>query len=437
METSNDNICKLLEMLDNPAAYSKEEIHDIINCDDDTREVYRLMVEAKRSSRRKLSCQPIDIDAKWAKFEREVIGKKSRSRKPLFWSVAIAASVLLLTGFFLFAPNSKEPRQLQADAGQKAISKTEKQITAKAEEETRKSEGEKIVQKTEVRHPKITLQGQREEKNTDKEVVLHVAERVVLESDDVKDESKKSQEQPIKQHETNRLAEVVFVGLDSVGNLVSITNYEDGKRLAEQLSIHTDSASEAWQKKHQRIAFYYKEKARLLKPRNMAFGMSCERSQANEWILYYDSIAHALIYKEAKKNIWQATNEALFKWKKIDKERYKSVLRKHPKKCKGIKVKTYSIPITDRQAQELKSMWLDVVSCGKKKAFLQSDMKYEFPLGELKVTAPNAKNPFVSFTNELSEAVMKGNVSHKDSMLTEPMIKKCLTDTKEAIQHTK
>ena len=82
-------------------------------------------------------------------------------------------------------------------------------------------------------------------------------------------------------------------------------------------------------------------------------------------------------------------------------------------------------------------MWLDVVSCGKKKAFLQSDMKYEFPLGELKVTAPNAKNPFVSFTNELSEAVMKGNVSHKDSMLTEPMIKKCLTDMKEAIQHTK
>ena len=51
METSNDNIRKLLEMLDNPAAYSKEEIHDIINCDNDTREVYRLMVEAKRSSR--------------------------------------------------------------------------------------------------------------------------------------------------------------------------------------------------------------------------------------------------------------------------------------------------------------------------------------------------------------------------------------------------
>ena len=193
METSNDNIRKLLEMLDNPAAYSKEEILDIINCDDDTREVYRLMVEAKRSSRRKLSSQPIDIDAKWTKFEREVIGKKPRSRKPLFWSIAVAASVLLLTGIFLFAPNSKEPRQLQADAGQKAISKTEKQITAKAEEETRKSEGEKIVQKTDVRHPEITLQGQREEKNTDKEVVLHVAERVVLESDDVKDESKKSQ----------------------------------------------------------------------------------------------------------------------------------------------------------------------------------------------------------------------------------------------------
>jgi hypothetical protein len=32
MDTSNDNIRKLFDMLDNPAAYSEQEIHEVINC---------------------------------------------------------------------------------------------------------------------------------------------------------------------------------------------------------------------------------------------------------------------------------------------------------------------------------------------------------------------------------------------------------------------
>ena len=51
METINKNIRQLLEMLDNPEAYTEQEIQNIINRDEDTRETYRLMVEAKRSSR--------------------------------------------------------------------------------------------------------------------------------------------------------------------------------------------------------------------------------------------------------------------------------------------------------------------------------------------------------------------------------------------------
>ena len=53
METINDNIRQLLEMLDNPEAYTEQEIQDIINRDEDTRETYRMMVEAKRSSRQR------------------------------------------------------------------------------------------------------------------------------------------------------------------------------------------------------------------------------------------------------------------------------------------------------------------------------------------------------------------------------------------------
>ena len=53
METINDNIRQLLEMLDNPEAYTEQEIQNIINRDEDTRETYRMMVEAKRSIRQR------------------------------------------------------------------------------------------------------------------------------------------------------------------------------------------------------------------------------------------------------------------------------------------------------------------------------------------------------------------------------------------------
>ena len=68
METTNENIRQLLEMLDHPETYTEQEIHDIINRDEDTRETYRLMVEAKRSSRNRQDETPVDVDAAWQRF---------------------------------------------------------------------------------------------------------------------------------------------------------------------------------------------------------------------------------------------------------------------------------------------------------------------------------------------------------------------------------
>ena len=68
METTSENIRQLLEMLDNPDAYTEQEIQDIINRDEDTRETYRLMVEAKRSSRHRQANKPVDVDTAWQKF---------------------------------------------------------------------------------------------------------------------------------------------------------------------------------------------------------------------------------------------------------------------------------------------------------------------------------------------------------------------------------
>ena len=70
METTNENIRQLLEMLDHPEAYTEQEIHDIINHDENTRETYRLMVEAKRSSRNRQDEAPVHVDDAWQRFAK-------------------------------------------------------------------------------------------------------------------------------------------------------------------------------------------------------------------------------------------------------------------------------------------------------------------------------------------------------------------------------
>ena len=52
-----------------------------------------------------------DVDAEWAKFEREVIGQSKASRKSLYWGIGIAASIALVAGIFLFGGNTEEPQQ--------------------------------------------------------------------------------------------------------------------------------------------------------------------------------------------------------------------------------------------------------------------------------------------------------------------------------------
>lgn len=52
-----------------------------------------------------------DVDAEWARFEREVINPKTASRKPFYWSIGIAASIALVVGIFLFGHDAEEPQQ--------------------------------------------------------------------------------------------------------------------------------------------------------------------------------------------------------------------------------------------------------------------------------------------------------------------------------------
>ena len=55
-----------------------------------------------------------NVDEEWAKFEREVIGQPTASRKPLYWGIGIAASIALIAGIFLFGHDTEEPQQIIA-----------------------------------------------------------------------------------------------------------------------------------------------------------------------------------------------------------------------------------------------------------------------------------------------------------------------------------
>lgn len=96
METSNENMRQLLEMLDHPEAYTDQEIQDIILRDKDMRETYRLMVDIKRSSRHRQHHDFDDVDAAWQRLSQEFQPKHQH-----FGWIKMAASfigILLISG---------------------------------------------------------------------------------------------------------------------------------------------------------------------------------------------------------------------------------------------------------------------------------------------------------------------------------------------------
>ena len=100
MTTNNDHIRQLLDMLDNPEAYTEQEIHDIIHRDKDTLNTYHMMVDLKRSSLQRQADTPVDVDAAWQKLQQQLQPKPHR-----FGWMKVAASFigLLLVSGIAFA----------------------------------------------------------------------------------------------------------------------------------------------------------------------------------------------------------------------------------------------------------------------------------------------------------------------------------------------
>ncbi len=150
METNNDrstskvacpskNIRQLLEMLDNPEAYTEQEILDIINRDEETRETYRIMVEAKRSSRQRQADKPVNVDAAWQRTSEKLIVKSEKfattspATKPNSSFMKMAASfigVLLVSGIAFAAIWSLNPSPSPKGEGSEntSVSDTAKKV---------------------------------------------------------------------------------------------------------------------------------------------------------------------------------------------------------------------------------------------------------------------------------------------------------------------
>ena len=125
METTNDKINRLLEILDDPSTFSEQEIRDIINSDDEARKAYRLMVAAKQGYRYKQPHQLTDAEAAWQRFEKKYMPRQRR-----FDWMKIAASfigILLITGVafaavHIFTPsNTQKSKETSNDSEQKML----------------------------------------------------------------------------------------------------------------------------------------------------------------------------------------------------------------------------------------------------------------------------------------------------------------------------
>ena len=404
-----------------------------------------------------------DVDAEWTRFECEVIGKSPRPNRwaAAAWIGSIAAAFALL---FILSNGKEEKAELPVVAEQtkEYPSVTEqKELPLVAELQ---SENPLPVIEGDENGTIMRLAGTnfKDENLTqpDSNIQKRIANLKIVSSFSSPPDSntwrlgpiprlngKSSDSQastPLESRiagldnpEHRLLSSVRLLGSDPLGELKFIANHIYGEELIKQMHIVTIRAS----KRHKWMPFYYKEMERLMSPKNLSFGMGCEPSNSNEWILYYDSVAHSLIYKKSGKNIWWSMRRAISKEKKTSDNKTIWVERKKPKKIRGVKVETSSIAITAKQAQDLKAMWTDAVVCANNarkasvmKAYTADFWRYEFPFGELRNKMTyiyTGLNPFTKFTNDLAEAVRTENTSLTDSLLADTTLRKCLYDMKE------
>jgi len=192
---------------------------------------------------------------------------------------------------------------------------------------------------------------------------------------------------------------------------------------AQEKLMRIDPEVAAQRKNNPQYTLFDKEKARLLFPQRVAFGVECIPSFSPEWSLTYDSVAHELIYKEAQKSIWYTTYEAMHKKKKkYDRKKGRIItrrkLRKSPKNYKAPDVKTFALGLDAQNAQKLKAIWSDAIAAAEPKEDVMLDgTTWIYFIGEQRAKARMDSLYIVKLTHELVKAVKTDNSNCLDSII--------------------
>jgi len=104
--STEDYSKKIWDMLDNPQAYSEEEILALLHDNEEAREAYRQIVEVKRSYRQLHAAdKAIDVDKAWKRFasKHPVENKRHRPQYTSWFTgarkyAAIGVTVLMMSG---------------------------------------------------------------------------------------------------------------------------------------------------------------------------------------------------------------------------------------------------------------------------------------------------------------------------------------------------
>lgn len=190
--------------------------------------------------------------------------------------------------------------------------------------------------------------------------------------------------------------------------------------LAQDKLFYMDSETEEWMKTYSQWVFYNSEKARLLMPKEAAFGVECLPSFSPEWTLTYDSVAHVLVYKEAQKSIWYNTYSAMYKAKKVSDNYYIDIPRKRrPNGYVAPNIKTFTMTISDEQTAKLRTVWKTAVyGAEDRKVFIIDGVTWNYFIDDRMATTHREKNVLVMFTEELRKAVHSGKTNRMDSLIS-------------------
>ena len=170
---------------------------------------------------------------------------------------------------------------------------------------------------------------------------------------------------------------------------LSVTAQETLIRLDnERLEIRNNSP---------RLSRFHKELARLLVPENAAYGVTVVPSNSKESALTYDSVAHAIVLREAEACIWGA-------------------LRNEPYEAPAIK--TYTIPYDYNKAKAMGKVLDEMLEASEVKEDNTLDgIRWEFFSDKLRAYTKNHNGDIARYTEMLFGAVRKGDVDTINDIL--------------------